>query len=374
MGSTSCLSSLALDANQQDDAVTGAAHAPVEHFRTGLGRRQFLAAGAAAGLRGRLAGSLVGSFRAPLCACVAGAAGLSAPAVLAAQATLPFTEIADGIFVRYGLQEPITADNHGAIANIGFVVGDASVCVIDTGTTRQQGEALRKAIARVTDRPVSHIVATHVHLDHIFGHAAFDDLAAARIGHHRLPRALAERGPYYLEQLHALAPDRDADMADTTFVLPDTLVDTRTTIDLGNRRLVLTAWPAAHTDNDLTAFDARTGVLWASDLLFVDRLPTIDGNLLGWLAAMETLAPPEVTAIMPGHGPMVAGSDADAALSAQRAYLTRLRDRVRQAIADGMGITDTIAALGADDPGAWLLHDENHGRNITAAYAELEWE
>src|SRR3546814_9508486 len=94
--------------------------------------------------------------------------------------SLPCREVADGIFVRCGLQEEVTADNCGAIANVGFIVGEASVAVVDTGTTHQQGLALREAVAAATDRPISHVVATHVHFDHCFGHSAFLDLPVDR--------------------------------------------------------------------------------------------------------------------------------------------------------------------------------------------------
>src|SRR3546814_4223892 len=120
--------------------------------------------------------------------------------------SLPCREVADGIFVRCGLQEEVTADNCGAIANVGFIVGEASVAVVDTSTTHQQGLALREAVAAATDRPISHVVATHVHFDHCFGHSAFLDLPVRFVGHRNLPRALADRGAFYAELLTDLCP------------------------------------------------------------------------------------------------------------------------------------------------------------------------
>src|SRR3546814_8838803 len=74
----------------------------------------------------------------------------------------------------------------------------SDVCSSDlTGTTRQEGEALRAAVAVATDRPISHVVATHVHFDHCFGHCAFSDLPVRFVGHRNLPRALAERAEFY---------------------------------------------------------------------------------------------------------------------------------------------------------------------------------
>lgn len=329
-----------------------------------------------ADLHGRRAERLTAmSRRAALSGAFALAAGGAiaslCPARLAAEAELPFVEAAPGVFVRHGLQQEITAENGGAIANIGFVVGDASVAVIDTGTTTRQGAALKAAIRAVTSRPVSHLVATHVHLDHCFGHGAFADEIASgalvNIGHSRLPRALAERGPYYRDQIRALAPA----FADTDFIAPAVTVEETLDIDLGNRTLTLTAWPAAHTDSDLTVLDHRTKTLWAADLLFDGRIPTLDGNLNGWLAALERLIPADAALVVPGHGPV---SDGRAALQRERAYLATLRDGVRAALNEGLDLTAAVESLKDAGREDWLLFDAFHGRNTVTAYTQLEWE
>lgn len=289
-------------------------------------------------------------------------------AASASTAAVPlFHEVAEGIFVRLGLHEEVSARNCGAIANVGFIVGADSVAVVDTGSTRRQGEAIRRAVGEVTDKPISHVVATHVHFDHCFGHSAFSDLPVRFVGHRNLPRALAERAAYYSELLARACPD----FAGTEVVPPNETVDDVMTIDLGGRPLRLKAWPTAHTNTDLTVFDESTGTLWAGDLLFERRLPTLDGSLLGWLSVLDNLLPAEVHSVIPGHGAI---GDGHAAVAAQRAYLERLRDDVRQAIGEGLDIPATLARVGGDDPLDWLLVEHNHGRNIVSAYKELEWE
>src|SRR3546814_17405467 len=112
----------------------------------------------------------------------------------------------------FGLHEEVTAENCGAIANLGFIIGGKSVAVVDTGTTRQEGEALRAAVAVATDRPISPVVATHVHYDHCFVHCAFRDLPVPCDRHRHLPRALADQAVFYTTLLseHCPAVDRPA--------------------------------------------------------------------------------------------------------------------------------------------------------------------
>src|SRR5688500_13293542 len=121
-----------------------------------------------------------------------------APRQSPAATGLTVREIADGVFVFQGVSEMATPKNHGAVANLGFVVGREAVAAIDSGGSLVEGLALLAAIRATTDRPVRFLVATHMHPDHIFGNAAFRDAGATIVGHRNLPRALAARGDHYL--------------------------------------------------------------------------------------------------------------------------------------------------------------------------------
>ena len=303
-----------------------------------------------------------------------------AAAVTAAATTgdgFTFEPIAPGLFVHEGEIADFTAGNRGDIANAGIIVGDEAVLVVDTGGSARVGEALVHAVAGVTDRPIRYVVNTHVHPDHSFGNAAFTALEAAPIvvGHSRLPRAMAERGAHYLERLGELMGE--AALAGTRAIAPTLLVEDELVIDLGNRPVRLRAWPTAHTDQDLTVLDETTGTLFTGDLVFMRRLPVVDGSLLGWLAQLDILDGMAVERIVPGHGPAVAPWPAGGA--GQRHYLEALRDDLRDALARNVVLERAIAAVRPPPPAspsgeAWLLAEENHGRNVMAGYTELEWE
>lgn len=284
--------------------------------------------------------------------------------------TVALNEIAKGAFVHQGVHEIMLPGNLGHIANVGCIIGDEGVAVIDSGGSALHGQHLRKAIRAITTRPIRYVIATHVHPDHVFGHAAFLEDEPVFVGHSKLPGALEARGAYYLDNLR----DEFGDIAaGTEVIMPGLLVEDEMTLDLGNRLLTLRAHPTAHTDNDMTVLDQGSGVLWAGDLVFMERCPVLDGRLLGWLDVLEDLRQIGATSVVPGHGP-VSASWPDA-LSPELHYLSRLRDEVRAFLERGGLLEDAVEDLGFEDERAnWQLFDHYHGRNVSAAYAELEWE
>jgi quinoprotein relay system zinc metallohydrolase 2 len=305
------------------------------------------------------------------------AASLAAIALLLAVASvlpsfaapLAMMEVAPGIYVHVGVPEQASPGNDDAIANIGFIIGDDAVMIIDPGGSAIEGEALHEAVRAVTNRPIRYVVLTHVHPDHIFGAVAFRADHPQFIGHARLPGALAQRGDYYVKTLHR---DLGAAASGSEIVAPTHLVAERDAIDLGNRIIDIQAHGPAHTDNDLSLFDRRTATLWLSDLLFVERIPVIDGSLIGYIKEIEAMKRVAAQRAIPGHGP--ASVDWPAAAEPELRYLEAVLAGTRAAIRADIDIAAAPRHVALEERGKWLLFDEYHARNVTAAYKELEWE
>ncbi len=116
---------------------------------------------------------------------------------------LQFVQVADGIFIRSGVDEDATAANGDAIANVGFIVGRRSVATMDAGGSLEDGERLRAAIRKHTPLPISHVILSHAHPDHVFGAPAFARDKPQFVGHAKLPARLALRADYYRARLEA---------------------------------------------------------------------------------------------------------------------------------------------------------------------------
>ena len=294
----------------------------------------------------------------------------SAAAPAARAADFALQQIAPGVYAHQGAVAEEDAINQGDIANLAVVIGARGLAVIDAGGSVAVGRRFLAAIRAITDKPILYLINTHEHPDHVFGDAAFATPGVAFVGHKNLPRALAARGAFYLKRFRSILGDEA--IREVRLVTPTILVDKEMTLDLGDRKLVLQAWPPAHTDCDLTIYDPETRTLFAGDLVFSGHLPVIDGSIKGWLGLLDALAAIPALWVVPGHGPL--SEPWPAALADERRYFERLKKDIEAALASGEDMRRAADAAAASERDKWRLFDDYNARNAAAAYAEFEWD
>lgn len=282
---------------------------------------------------------------------------------------LALTKIAPDLYVHIGeIAEP-NPENKGDVANLGVVVGRDSVAVIDSGSTRQVGESLWRAVRQVTDLPVRHLILTHMHPDHVLGASVFAEAGAQVVGRDGLARALVDRQDSYMLRMGQEVGA--AQVAGTASPEIDLEIVDRMELDLGGRRLVLQAWPLAHTPTDLTVHVPDASLLFAGDLLFDDHCPSLDGSISGWQAVLNDLIAIDVDHMVPGHGEVLDWPPDDLPLDR---YLTALEAETRAALAAGTRLDQAATTVAQEVSKEWHLCETFTPRNATIAYTQLEWE
>lgn len=279
------------------------------------------------------------------------------------------TEVSDGVYVHQGKHVDLGHADHDDIANIGFIVGDKCIAVIDTGGSVAVGLALKSAVKSKSSLPVCYVINTHIHFDHVLGNIAFTEHEPEFVGHENLVQEMEQNRSFFLSEF---AGDLGENPSESSIIGPDITVSDKLDLDLGNRVITLSAHPPSHTYTDLSIYDHKTGTLWLSDLLFIERIPVFDASLKGWLKTMDILKSQPANHIIPGHGTITL-SWPDAA-NAQDNYLNMLLRETRKEIAKGTFMEEVVETVGKKEKTGWLLHEQNHGRNVTRAFLELEWE
>ncbi len=213
--------------------------------------------------------------------------------------------------------------NQNFISNAGFVVTPAGVVVIDALGSPALAERLMAQIRRVTPQPVTHVIVTHYHADHIYGLQAFK-AAGARIVAHRLAQTYLNSDTARLRLEASRAEMAPWVNADTRLVPADDWLDGDQELTVGGVRFQIKAVGPSHTPEDLVIYLPQEKVLFAGDLVFRNRIPFVgQADSRHWIEALDALLTFDTTVIVPGHGPLSTAARADMQLT--RDYLLHLR-------------------------------------------------
>ena len=229
---------------------------------------------------------------------------------------------ATGWYVE-GLSALGSGANQNFISNAGFVVTSSSVVVIDALGSPALARRLLDAIRTVTPLPVSHVIVSHYHADHIYGLQVFKE-AGARILAHRAARdyLVSDTARLRLEaSRRELAPWVDAR---TRLVEADEWLDGDRELVVGGVRLVIRHLGPSHTPEDLVVLVPQDRLLFAGDLVFRSRIPFVgQADSRRWIRSLDALLAMDAHTFVPGHGPVSTAARDDIALT--RDYLVHLR-------------------------------------------------
>ena len=219
--------------------------------------------------------------------------------------------------------------NQNFISNAAFVVTPAGVVVVDALGSPALAQRLLAEIRKVTPQPVTHVIVTHYHADHIYGLQAFKQQGAHIIAHRAaLDYLNSETARQRLETSRKdLAPWVD----DQTRLVPaDEWLDGDKALTVGGVRLLLKHVGPSHTVEDLVVYLPQEKVLFAGDLVFRSRIPFVGQADSGhWIQALDMLLAFDATTVVPGHGPISTEARKDMQLT--RDYLAYLRKSMGEA-------------------------------------------
>lgn len=283
-------------------------------------------------------------------------------------------KLADGVYAIIPSDAAEKAPKGIPIATTGgFVVGQDGVLVIDTMLNGRLARQVQDIVAAATDKPIRYIVNTSFHGDHSYGNSLFPDSVV-------IIQSVATKD--YVDNHFT---------ADTEFMIGifgagrgieqavaktgDILIPTggSMTLDLGGRTVLIRDFGFAQTGGDLFVWLPGDKVLWTGNPVIAQApaLPwLLDGHLIETLETMKSVYAfvSKDAQLVPGHGP-VTGTDV---IKWNIDYLTAVRDRVSEAIAQGLTLEATVARVTLPEFAGYQLYDWVHpALNVPAAYKDL---
>ena len=270
---------------------------------------------------------------------------------LSAAGTLPAQNY-DSVQVR---AVPVAGAVHmltGAGGNIGLVVGDDAVFVVDDQFAPLTPKILA-AIKSVTPLPVRFVLNTHWHFDHTGGNENMGKAGALIFAHENVRRRMSTS--QVIEALNRTEP------AAPRGALPVVTFTDTVSFHLNGDSIVVFHVPPAHTDGDAVVMFTRANVVHTGDLFVSGGFPFVDrssgGSINGIIGAAERVlkATNAQTKIIPGHGPL-----ADRArLQSFHDMLVVVRDRMRKEVAAKHTIEQVLASkITADYDASWTAGRE----------------
>ena len=287
----------------------------------------------------------------------------------AASAAVPAPEVVkvnERVYALLGPMEMPNAKNRGYMVNSTVILGETGVILIDTGFTDEIGKRLREEIARITSKPVTHVINTHHHGDHSLGNTAFPE--AEVLSAEMCKQLVEQTGWEWVEMVEGMTgmkfPDTKPVPASVTYA-----PESRTEVTLQGVRMSMWVPKGSHTEGDMMVYLPDDQVLVAGDILVNEITPNFrDGKVAQWIDTLEEVSALDAETIIPGHGPLM---DKDEAAAMQQ-RMAALYAGVEEAYLDGAMSSDIRARV---DLSEWerLLHfEENMGGNISRTYLEVE--
>jgi glyoxylase-like metal-dependent hydrolase (beta-lactamase superfamily II) len=221
-------------------------------------------------------------------------------------------------------------------------------------------------MVQISSLPVSYVVNTHVHDDHWLGNGYYKEIGATIIGSSAF-KTLAK-----VDQTRMQRRISQEAYQGTKQVFPTVFVsDTKILNFNGKKVYIIAVNHKAHTDSDLLVYIPSQKLLFAGDLVFNERLPSIrDGDISGWISALEKIKKMNVDYIVGGHGTLVSRKSVDFTYN----YLTSLKKQVAKLLEDGEEIGDVVNKVTMSEYKDIPFYDSMQRQNVEITYRMLEWE
>jgi len=291
---------------------------------------------------------------------------LAASQILAFEYDLTLSKVNDSTYCFFGKPEAMNTHNNGNMSNSCFVNMGTSYLVIDSGPTYFYAKQAYQTIKKIKDLPISYVINTHTHDDHWLGNSYYKELGISIIGSKEF------KNEAKLEMTRMQKNISKEAYAKTKQIFPNIFVDKEKILNLeGTKVYIKSVNKKAHTNSDLFIYIPEYSTIFAGDLVFNERLPSLrDGNIDNWIEVLKSIRFMDVKYIIGGHGDKVSKNSLDMTYK----YLSELKEKLTQALENGEDLENAVNNIKMKDFKDFKMYDTLQRQNVETAYRTLEWE
>lgn len=238
-------------------------------------------------------------------------------------------EMAPRVFVAQGYD----------FADIAFVLTADGIVAIDAGTTEPNARAALAALRRVSSQPITHVILTHAHWDHIGGLAAFTGPGTQVIAQAKFAdelRLMNETGVPFRYFFGGEGQRRYS-------AVPDRLVGARETLTVGGTELVLYPVRGGETEDALLVHLPGSDVLFVGDAFMpyfgAPFLP--EGSPEGFFEMVALIRALSPRLLIHGHPPLTENFTVEA-LPGLEAALHELYQQTLRGLGEGRTLVEIL--------------------------------
>jgi len=260
-------------------------------------------------------------------------------------------------------------ENKGYRMNLGFVVGNKGIVVIDTGYTEAMAKEMLNHIRKISNAPIIAAVNTNSQPHRFFGNSVFKKAGAKIISTVKETQRMQNSASQYRGAIERILKLKEGSIPQPVF--PDTVIAKPMDIDLGDVRVRIVSHGGSHTPDSLIVHVSKDKLVYSGDILYRERMPTIlpDSNVKQWIDSFNKLKNYGKVTFVPGHGQP--GPLKNFEFSTLN-YMQLLHNHMTKSLDEGLEAQDAINSLNQSAYSKLVLFDQVAGRNASWAFLEAE--
>lgn len=253
-------------------------------------------------------------------------------------------KISDNVYSYVDVKGSGPLNSYGA--NAGIIIGRDGIAVVDTLMSSKNALMFINDIRAISDKPIKYVINTHHHMDHTFGNAEFGKLGAVIISQSNDKKNMEDYGETELNNFQNFGLT-ESDIEGTTLAYPALSFSDRMELDLGDQKVVLIYPGPSHTSGSILVYLPAQKILFTGDILFTNYHPFLaEGDINGWVKALDFMMTLDIAAIIPGHGPISTKND----MKDMKKYLLTFDEKAKRLCAQSKDVDFIVASIRKELP------------------------